>query len=78
MDLAQMIFFICLDTYLHKFNWASQDFYPSLDIIQQGVLFSCYLLYRKANAYIHADELAECFIQAFPNILTHGGGRSLQ
>ena len=69
MDLAQMIFFICLDTYLHRFNWASKDFYPRLEIIQQGVLFSCYLLHRKANTYIHADELAECFIQAFPNIL---------
>ena len=62
-------FFHLLDTYLHRFNWASSDFYPSLEIIQQGVLFSCYLLHRKANTYIHADELAECFIQAFPNIL---------
>jgi len=62
-------FFHLLDTYLHRFNWASNDFYPRLEIIQQGVLFSCYLLHRKANTYIHADELAECFIQAFPNIL---------
>jgi hypothetical protein len=62
-------FFHLFDTYLHRFNWASNDFYPRLEIIQQGVLFSCYLLHRKANIYIHADELAECFIQAFPNIL---------
>ena len=34
-----------------------------------GSSLSCYLLHRKANTYIHADELAECFIQAFPNIL---------
>jgi len=63
-------FFHLMDTYLHKFNWGSQDFYPSLDIIQQGVLFSCYLLYRKAKAHVQADKLTKDFIRAFPTILT--------
>ena len=62
-------FFHLLDTYLHKFNWASRDLYPSLDIIQQGALFSFYLLHRKADANIDANELAESFVRAFPNIL---------
>jgi hypothetical protein len=43
--------------------------YPSLEIIQQGVLFSCYLLHRKAKAYVQADELSRDFIRAFPTIL---------
>jgi hypothetical protein len=62
-------FFHLMDTYLHKFNWASRDFYPSLDIIQQGVLFSCYLLYRKAKSHVQADKLTKDFIRAFPTIL---------
>ena len=62
-------FFHLLDTYLDKFNWASGDLYPSLEIIQQAVLFSCYLLHRKAKAYVQANELSRDFIRAFPTIL---------
>ncbi|MCJ7641335.1 MAG: DUF1841 family protein [Desulfobacterales bacterium] len=62
-------FFHLLDTYLQRFNWASGDLYPSLEIIQQAVLFSCYLLHRKAKAYVQADELSRDFIRAFPTIL---------
>jgi len=67
--LAQTISFISWIHILRGSTGLLRDFYPSLDIIQQGVLFSFYLLHRKANAYIHADELAKCFVQAFPILL---------
>ena len=56
-------------TYTRKFNWASRDFYPELEIIQQAFLFSCYILYRKAKTYINANEFSTYFIQAFPAVL---------
>jgi hypothetical protein len=62
-------FFHLLDTYMRKFNWASRDLYPTLEIIQQGVLFSLFLLHRKADTYVRADELSKVFIQAFPVVL---------
>ena len=45
-------FFYLFETYTEKFNWASRDLYPDLDIIQESFLFSCYLLHRKARTYI--------------------------
>jgi hypothetical protein len=62
-------FYALLDTYMLKFNWAYRDRYPDLRIIQQAVLFSCYLLHRKAKTYIHTDELCGYFMQAFPAVL---------
>jgi hypothetical protein len=56
-------------TYTRKFNWASRDFYPELEIIQQAFLFSCYLLYRKAKTYVNVNEVSTYFIQAFPAVL---------
>lgn len=56
-------------TYIQKFNWRFRDLYPELGIIQQGFLFSCYLLYRKARNSIKANELSTYFVQAFPAVL---------
>ena len=58
-----------LEVYLHRFNWASRDLYPSLEIIRHGALFSLYLLHRKAKEYIEAAELSRSFIAAFPAVL---------
>jgi hypothetical protein len=63
-------FFYLFETYTEKFNWASRDLYPDLDIIQESFLFSCYLLHKKANTYIHANELSSYFVQAFPTVLS--------
>ena len=54
------------ETYTRKFNWASRDFYPEFQIIQQAFLFSCYILYVKAKTGVGANELSTYFIQAFP------------
>jgi hypothetical protein len=56
-------------TYTQEFNWASRDFYPELEIIQQAFLFSCYILHRKAKTYVSPNELSIHFIQAFPTVL---------
>lgn len=56
-------------TYTRKFNWASRDRYPELDIIQQAFLFSFYVLHRKAKTYVNANELSTYFTQAFPAVL---------
>ncbi len=62
-------FFHLFETYTIKFNWASRDLYPNLDIIQESFLFSCYLLYQKTKTYIQINELTAYFIQAFPAVL---------
>lgn len=56
-------------TYTQKFNWASRDLYPELEMIQQAFLFSCYILHRKAKTPVRANELSTHFIQAFPAVL---------
>jgi hypothetical protein len=55
--------------YTQKFNWASSDYYPELDIIQQAFLFSCYILHTKAKTYVNANEFSNYFIQAFPAVI---------
>jgi len=69
-------FFHLLETYMLEFNWASRDSYPELYLIQQSVLFSCYLLHLKAKAYIHADELGKYFTETFPTVLNQVAGNS--
>jgi hypothetical protein len=56
-------------TYTRKFNWASRDPYPELEIIQQAFLFSCYILHIKARTCANANELSTCFVQAFPAVI---------
>jgi hypothetical protein len=56
-------------TYIRKFNWASRDLYPEFYIIQQAFLFSCYMLHKKAQAGITANELSTYFTQAFPAVI---------
>jgi hypothetical protein len=67
--LAPDDFHHLFQAHTRKFNWASSDFYPELEIIQQAFLFSCYILYRKAKMSIPANELSDYFIQAFPKAL---------
>ena len=57
------------EIHTQKFNWSFGDFFPDLEIIQESILFSCYLLHKKANTYIHADQLSGYFIRAFPAVL---------
>ncbi len=69
-------FYNLLETYTRRYNWAFRDLYPQFEIIQEGFLFSCYILNKKAKAYIQARELASYFIQAFPEVLKQVRGIS--
>jgi hypothetical protein len=62
-------FLLLLKNYMHKFNWGFRDGYPEMGIIQQSVIFSCYLLHRRAGGFIHTDELGDFFIRAYPMVL---------
>jgi len=70
-------FFTLLQVFTRRFNWAFQDRYPSLWIIQGGFIFSLYLLHRKAQRFIDAEELGDYFIKAFPRALSEAEGISL-
>ena len=61
-----------LDLFLQfasKFNWGFQDGFSDFRIIQQSVLFSLYLLRKKARVYIGSHSLSPYFVRAFPMIL---------
>jgi len=59
-------FYRLLNTFAVKFNWAFQDRYPPLPIIQRSWLFSLFLLHEKAKKYTEDAALAKFFIKAFP------------
>jgi hypothetical protein len=63
-------FFTLFKVFTRRFNWAFQDSYPSIWIIQGGFVFSLYLLHRKALRFIDAEELGDYFIKAFPGALS--------
>jgi hypothetical protein len=67
-------FYHLLEVYLKRFNWAFGDRYPELGIIQQGALFSLYLLRVKGGDSIHSDRLGDFFIRAFPGALSLAEG----
>lgn len=55
--------------YTRKFNWAFQDGFEPLGIIQHGFLFSFIILKKFANDFISPNELGDRFIYAFPMVL---------
>jgi hypothetical protein len=55
-----------MEIYIRQFNWAYEDRYPELGIIQEAALFSLYLLRMKAADPVHSDLLGDFFIRAFP------------
>jgi hypothetical protein len=63
-------YFTLLNVFTRRFNWAFQDGYPDLWIIQGGFIFSLYLLHRKARQFIEAEDLGDYFIKAFPTTLS--------
>lgn len=63
-------FFTLFKTFTRKFNWPFQDRYPNLWIIQGGFLFSLYLLRVKACGFVEAETLGDCFVEAFPMMVT--------
>ena len=62
-------YFRLLKIFTTKFNWAFQDRYPEFYIIQQSFLFSLYLLKKKAIDYVEGRTIANCLIDAYPQVL---------
>ena len=55
-----------IEAYMTKFNWAYSDSYPKAYIIQQGILFSVYLLQKYGNEDRRIEFYTDKFLEAFP------------
>ena len=55
-------------TYVTEFNWAYRDGYPATPFVQQGWLFTAYLLHRHGDEERPAEFYADAFLQAFPAV----------
>lgn len=62
-------YFDAFSTYVRNIDWTAMDGFPEYDIIQRGVLFSLFLLHRKAKEFIRNYSLTPYVIRAFPVIL---------
>jgi len=58
-----------LKTFTIEFNWGFQDGYSEFYIIQQSFLFSLYLFKKKAMDYVDGRVIADCLIDAYPQVL---------
>jgi hypothetical protein len=59
-------FFALFQAYTRKFNWAYNDRYPGLPMIQEAFLFSLYLLRKQGAVLQPASYYADLFLKAFP------------
>ena len=57
-----------LQIFTRKFNWGFNDLYPEFRIIQDGWLFSLFVLHKKANDFTEDVVISRAFIKAFPEI----------
>ncbi|MFE8073352.1 hypothetical protein QQM79_20025 [Marinobacteraceae bacterium S3BR75-40.1] len=60
---------ILLQTYCTTFNWAYEDLYPDLMIIQDAFAFTLYLLHRHGQHPYPEHFYASAFLRAFPMIV---------
>ena len=58
-----------LKVFTIEFNWGFRDRYPEFYIIQQSFLFSLYLFKKKAEDYVDGRVIADCLIDAYPQML---------
>lgn len=59
-------FFRIFEAYTTRFNWAYNDGYPDLPIVQNTFLFTLYLLLRYGNRFRPASFYEDLFVAAFP------------
>jgi hypothetical protein len=59
-------FFSLFQAYTRKFNWAYDDRYPDLPMIQEAFLFSLYLLSQHGDSPRPASFYGNLFLKAFP------------
>lgn len=58
-----------LISYTRKFNWAYNDLYQELPIVQDSFLYTLYLLQKYGNDFRHCSFYEDLFIKAFPRVL---------
>jgi hypothetical protein len=57
-------------TFVREYNWGYQDRYQEIPFIQHSFLFSLYLLTRYGNDWQTNTFYEDCFLRAFPNLLS--------
>ena len=62
-------YFKLLKVFTTEFNWGFQDGYSDFYIMQRSFLFSLYLLKKKAMNYVDGRVIADCLIDAYPQVL---------
>ena len=72
------IYPMLLRAFVEQFNWAYQDRYPELRFIQTAFLFTLYLLMRYGDTWRPHEFYAECFLEAFPNVVDEAPPSSFQ
>lgn len=65
-DQSGELYWLIFRTSVREFNWAYEDGYPDLHIVQQSFAFSLYLLTRLARSETEDTALIDAFLQAFP------------
>ena len=60
---------VLLKYWMRNYNWAFTDGYSACSIVQQSAVFSLYLLLKRAQESILAENFTELFIRAFPYAL---------
>ena len=56
-------------TYIRKFNWAYNDFYPETWIIQGGFGFSIFLVQKYGDKPREVKFYADKYLRAFPSVM---------
>jgi len=68
------IYLLIFHYFAEGFNWLYGTRYPdAMGFIQNSVIFCLYLINAKANDFVHGDELAEIYINAFPRLAEDTG-----
>ena len=65
------VFLKIFEDYATRFNWAYNDRYPDLPVVQQTFLFTLYLLMRYGNRLRPASFYEDMFVAAFPEELSN-------
>jgi len=58
-----------LNDYLNFVNWGYYDRYPKLQELQEFVYFLLFIIHKKADDFIMAEEVGLAFLRAFPQTL---------
>jgi hypothetical protein len=61
---------------LLNYNWAFEDRYPEIPLLQGSCLFLLYMLFKQGRREFSPKEFAQIYLRAFPDILSQIPERS--